>query len=451
MARKRVSRRVFLGASAASAAAAFGGCRQAADGEATARGNAAPKRSAVAVDKVTPAFPAAEYADRVRRVRELMARDKIDLLWVTSPEGMCYLHGLQLGWYQSHSPKDMLPISGTAVHVNHDVPVHFDGRGHEGSLKALSVSTDNRYVGGVPGIVNELKSLGWLKGTVGQEHWSYRPNRAVSEMVQAALRSAGCTVVDGSDVMRQAQVVKSPAEIAMLEEASRICDIGHQAVADTLRPGVTELEVYSEAIRAMAYAGGELSALPLQATTTGRGTHAVPTRQAFKAGDFVFADLCGVVNRYHANRARNYFLGDPPRDAVDIYAKNAGAFAVLQEAGRAGTPIPDVCSRLRAYYKDAGVGGGAFGYQLGISFPPDWVGPFHWSFGGEDGSARVTGWPSDPATWVFEHGMVTNYESAAGWGDRTRVNRFTMIDTIVFERPGARRLSKLPLEIVAIG
>jgi Xaa-Pro aminopeptidase len=450
MERKGISRRGFLGSSATSAALVLSGCREAPLGTA-APGGSAPARSAVGVDAVTPAFSASEYAGRIRRVRELMARAKVDLLWATLPDSMCYLHGLQLGWYQSNSPKSWLPLSGTAVHVDHDSPIHFDSRGHEGSLKALSVSSDNRFVNDIPAIVSELKAVGWLKGTVGQEHWSYRPSRAVSEMFEVALTAAGCTVVDGSDIMRDVRAVKSPAEIAVMEEAARICDIGHETITRTLRPGMTELELFSEVIRAMAYAGGELSALPLQATTTGRGTHAVPTRQVFKSGDFVFADLCGVVHRYHANRARNYFLGDPPADVISTYEKNAGAFKVLAEAGKAGTPIRDVCAKLRAYYKDAGVPAGAFGYELGISFPPDWVGPFRWGFGPAEDSVSVDGLSADPAKWVFAERMVTNYESAAGYGERTRVDRFTMIDTIVFDAAGARRLSKLPLEIAAIG
>ena len=451
MAREAMNRRTFLGSSATSAALVLGGCGEGLVGETSMDVGAERRLGSVGVDEVTPAFSVAEYQDRVQRVRQRMERDQIDLLWVTMPESMCYLHGLELAWYQSNSPKAWLPLSGTAVHVDHETPIHFDSRGHSGSLQALSVSTDNRFLrGGAPSIVKELEAEGWLGGTVGLEYWSYRPSRAVSEMFQEAFQAAGCHVVDGSDVLRQVRVVKSTAEITVMEEAAQICDIGLQAIAETLRPGVTELEVYSEAIRAMAYAGGEMPAL-LQAATTGRGSHAVPTRRIFREGDFVFADLCGVVRRYHANRSHNFFLGDPPTDVVKHYEKNAGAFEALSNAGRAGTRIADVCAALRDYYREVGLEGGAFGYELGISFPPDWVGPFLWSFATGDEAPRVVGLGDDPSRWSFQHGMVTNYESTLGWNERTRRDRFTVIDTIVYEETGARRLSSLPLQITAIG
>src|SRR5690606_27329010 len=70
---------------------------------------------------------------------------------------------------------------------------------------------------GIDFIVNELRAQGWLPGRVGFELWSYRPNRAVSELLQAAFERAGAEVVDGTDIVRSVRSIKSPQELAYIE------------------------------------------------------------------------------------------------------------------------------------------------------------------------------------------------------------------------------------------
>ncbi|MEE9230277.1 MAG: Xaa-Pro peptidase family protein [Acidobacteriota bacterium] len=435
MAKQEWSRRTFLGSTAASAAWMFSGCNQG-PGSDAAQGD-----NPVGVDRLSPAFREAEYKDRQRRVRERMAQDNIDLLWVMLPEGMCYLHGLQMNWYQGNSPKAWGARSGTAIHIDHDEPMHFEEADHVGSLEATSVSKDNRFFRGdqLEFIISELKASGWFGGTVGLEYWSYRPNRAISQMFEEAFRKAGCNVVDASDVMRDVRLVKSPAEVAVMQEAARICDIGHRAIEETLRPGVTELEMYGEAMRAMYAAGGETPGL-IQAFRKGMiegkmglGSHAVPSRQILRQGDSFFVDLCGVVHRYHSNTSRTYFLGEPPREVAERYEKNAGSFEVLRETARHGTPIVDVNRALVQYYEEQGLwerSKWCGGYELGIAFPPDWVGEF--TFYAGDESAEGT----------FQANMVTNYESTLG---------VLVIDTLLYQEGKALRLSSLPHEIVVVG
>ena len=98
-------------------------------------------------------------------------------------------------------------------------------------------------------------------------------------------------------------------------------------------------------------------------------------------------------------------------------------------------PIPDGVTTLslREYYVDVGIWekqSWAGGYELGISFPPDWVGNF--LFNAQDEEVDGT----------FERSMVTNYESLFGT---------TLIDTVVYEETGARTLSSLPPKLMVVG
>ena len=392
------------------------------------------------------AFDRPEYLSRIRRVRALMADQKIDLLYVTTPDHICYLHGFFASWYKANSPMRYPQLYGTAVHVDRDEFIHFDNPTELPVLTKTSISTDNRFFStreaapNLAFIVRELKAKGWLKGTLAMEHWSYVPNRAVSMMLEAAFLAEGCRVVDGSTILRRARRVKSPAEIACIEKAVAFADIGHAAVRKNLRAGITELELFGEVIRAMMAAGSEFPALiPIFNATPVRdgrpvsAGHAMAGRKVIQPGEVLAADLCGVYNRYHGNVMRGFYLGEPPKEMVELHRRAAGVFDVISGEVKAGMTVREVNAVLRRYYESVGLWeapGWALGYELGLSLPPDWVGDFYFHFRDDKYLDRV-----------FEENMVTNFESLFNtW----------LIDTCVYGKTGTRFLSKIPPEVIAV-
>jgi Xaa-Pro aminopeptidase len=394
-----------------------------------------------------PAFPPEEYRARVRRVRELMAAQKIDLLYVTTPEHVCYLHGFFASWYKANSPMRYPQLYGTAIQVDSDELLHFNNPTELPVLTKHSVLAENRFFPSreappnLAFIMSELKAKGWLKGTVAMEYWSYLPNRAISTMLEGTFLAEGCRVVDGSTILRRARRVKSPAEIAAIETAVSYADIGHRTIRENLRAGISELELFGEVNRAMMAAGSEFPALiPIfnavpvhdgHSATTG---HAMAGRRKIQAGEMLKADLCGVHNRYHGNVMLGYYVGDPPKVMIERHRRAAGVFDVIRSEVKAGMTVAQVIAVLQRYYKDAGlwdVPGWALGYELGLSLPPDWVGDFYFHFRDDKYLDRV-----------FEPNMVTNFESLfATW----------LIDTCVYEPGGTRFMSSLPMGLVAVG
>jgi Xaa-Pro aminopeptidase len=402
-----------------------------------------------AIGQVEHAFPRDEYLARIDKVRALMQRDGIDLLWVTSPDAVCWLHGFTASWYKANAPMRYPQCYGTAIHADSGRFIHFDNPSEHPVLAYTSVSQDNRFLPdreaepNIRFIMGELASEGWLTGSVGMEFWSYVPNRAISTMFEGAFLAHGACPRDASALLREARRVKSPAEIETIEKAMEICDIGHQAIVDNLEPGMTELDLFGKVTAAMMTAGGEFPALiPIfNATPVVDGKHqhaghSMAGRRKIEKGSMLTADLCGVYNRYHANVLRGYYVGGPPPPEVaDQYRRAAGVFDVIRTDVKAGMTVREVNTRLRAYYEEVGIWseteGWALGYELGLSFPPDWVGDFYFHLGDNKYLDRV-----------FEENMVTNFESLFSTA---------LIDTLVYGADGTRVLSQTPLELIAVG
>jgi Xaa-Pro aminopeptidase len=386
-------------------------------------------------------FSREEYAGRLARLRAAMAEDGIDTLLLSSPEAMNWLHGLSLRWYKAQSPRMWRPLTCTAVHVGHDRFIQFEGIEHEEMLRRTSIAEDIRLLPRyqrddmLTFIVGELAAEGWLNGTVGVEKYSHVPSAAVAGLLQDAMEGRGATVVDGTDAARRVRRCKSAAEIAYVERAAEICDAGLLHLGQVLRPGMTELEAWAEMTGAMARAGGEAAALHNTAVVGGIGVgHSIASRRVIQAGDYLEVDPCGVFNRYHANRNMVYFLGEPPPVAVALMEVLAGAYDVIRRVAAVGTPVRELNQALREYYVEQGVWHlnsqyWVGGYELGISFPPDWVGDWLFTVNSENAPGHI------------EEGLVTNFESIIGLG---------ILDTIVYQAAGTRTLSKIPHEIMAV-
>jgi len=393
-------------------------------------------------------FDASEYTDRLTRLRKRMAEARIDMLYLMAPESMYYLSGYQAEWYQAQSPPQWPAASAIAVHVDHDKYILFDSEREAILGRIFTRSSDTRYFprtalrGSSEFVRDQLKAEGWLNGTLGMEFWSYRPNRMVGADLQAAFESDGAKVVDGTMLLREVRWVKSAVEIACLKEAARIANIGMLAAKNAIGAGVTELEVYGEMVRAMAAAGGENPGItmPVLSGTKTNALHGLSTRRKMNKGELVLVDLSGVFKRYHINMARTFSIGEPEPMVRDLGSRIARSMDVIRSLLRPDLPVGELNRTIKRYFVEEGLWesrGWVGGYEMGIAFPPDWVGNFVYEPLSNTNADRT-----------FEPGTAVNYENQ--FFMPRHIGQYFTIDSFLFEASGARGLSDLPFDIMVI-
>jgi Xaa-Pro aminopeptidase len=418
-------------------------------------------------------FSEEEFGDRLRRVRQEMAGREIDTLIVSDPANLYYLSGYQCSWYQDGRPKDWYPGSCIAVNVNSDDFIYFEDDDELINSRITSIARDIRptkpalstaherdadeavsaddprsavlSAGAVfPGraIAKELESEGWLGGNVALELWSYRPSRAYSELFQAEIERVGVrSIVDGSDVVNDARRIKSPQERAYIHEAARIAEIGIGAARNTMRPGVTEIEIWAEADYAMAKAGGEHSAIQkmMGSGEKSNALHGHASRRKLEHGDILCMDLSGVVRRYHSNLARSFSIGEPSAEVRAQVDRTNRVFDATFEAMHPGVRVLEFLDAGKAVAEAEGIWNDAWwfgGYEIGIGFPPCWVGNFVY----DHSSAK----PDD----TLEPGFVGNHEFnfylPGGVGIRELIDTFEVTESEI------RWMHDFPKDLIVI-
>ena len=377
-------------------------------------------------------FPLEEYRGRAQRVRAEMERRGVDVLYVMSPANMCYLTGFESVWYPPRAPL------GVIVARHSDDLVFVDYERHR-SLVEITAHFDQAvfftYETALQTVADAFAERGWTTATVGIEWHSQSPAAPMIRQVAGRLRTLGAEIVDGDWVVDRVRLVKSAAETACVRRASEIVDAAFLAIRDEVRVGMTELQIAARLNAIMADHGGEEPAIRTMVSAGPHvwcRTHAAPSRRPVERGDVMYADACGVYNRYHVDVCRTFAIGRDHPGARAILEVTAESVLEVQKAVKPGDPL-DVAQHVAEQFVFSRfprervwwVGG----YALGIALPPSWVGHTYLS---NDAYERFT----------WEPGYVTNYENIVY--DDAEGFTASYMESLLMTEQGIEILSKVP-------
>ncbi len=384
-------------------------------------------------------FSIDEYRDRAGRVRARMRERGVDVLFVTSPANLFYLTAFQSIWYPPRAPV------GVVVTADDERLVFCDYERHETLARETAHYDDAvfyRYEDVLDTIAETFRARGWLEGTIGLERWSPAPGAPLLDALGSRLGKLGGKIVSGDWVVDRVRLVKSPAEIEFVRRAGAIVDAAFDDLEEHVRPGQTELEIAARLDAVMAEHGGERAAIQTM-VSAGPGvwcrTHAPPTRRPVEAGDVMYVDACGVVNRYHADVCRTFAVGRDHPEARAILDVTAQSVEEVRRTVKPGDPL-DVAQRVAEEFVFSRfpreqvwwVGG----YALGIAMAPNWVGHTYLS---NDAFEQFT----------WEPGYLTNYENVLF--DRDAGFTASYMETLLMTETGIEPLSSRPRTLTVAG
>jgi Xaa-Pro dipeptidase len=314
------------------------------------------------------AFARAEYEARMAKLRAALAARHLDAAIFTGPENIFYLTGQQTPGYYAFQCL-IVPATGTPLFLLRQLEL-------ANFLRNSFIDAYETYGdGGTPAalLLDALRRFDLPGGRIAIEKGGWFLPITFYETLSAAIGIAE----DASGLVEQLRRVKSPAELAALEESARQADAGIAAGLAAIRAGASENDLVAEMMRAAIAAGAEYVGMePLVASGPRSGVpHATWRRRRLETGDCVFLEMAGCFNRYHAGLMRTAWLGEPPPLARRIEAVVQEAMAAVRDTAkpgvtcaavhRAAQTVIDAHGMTERYRKRSG-------YSLGIAFAPDW-------------------------------------------------------------------------------
>jgi Xaa-Pro aminopeptidase len=156
-------------------------------------------------------------------------------------------------------------------------------------------------------------------------------------------------LVDGDPLLQSCRVRKSADELAVMEEVAAIGEGVTETALDAVRPGVRELDIAGEALRALHRLGGETAHLATPFVASGERM-APPNRMAtdkiVREGDLVFVDIGAMWNGYFTDLGRTIVCGAPSPEQRRVYRAVHAALQAGTAAMRIGATTSDVAGAV---------------------------------------------------------------------------------------------------------
>lgn len=333
-------------------------------------------------------FPRAEYEARLARAQEAMAAAGIDALFLNTEADLRWFTGFRTAFWQSPTRRWYLIVPRA------DLPraiVPTIGAGLMEKAFVGGVEAFDAPAGGGEGMAllgARLAPFDRIAMPMGEEA-SLRMSLAEFEALRRGLSAEW---VDASPLLKALQMVKSPAEIAMIRE---ICAIGGRAFARL--PGLVHAgQPLVETFRAFRIALLEEGAeeVPYLVGGAGPGGYtdviSPPGSAPLATGDILMLDTGASLAGYFCDFDRNFAIGQPAEAAKQAHERLWEATEAGLAAARPGVRCAELHRRMAE-----GLGGGSnvgrLGHGLGM---------------------RLTEWPSIAAhdTTPLAPGMVLTLE-----------------------------------------
>ena len=300
-----------------------------------------------------------DYAERRRRLSELMHAEGVELLFLGLSSDLEYLSGVERGipfFGQSSYPHGWVTggffrADGDPVYVLPRMVVVFDLPVRpEGEIVVVNETDDGEAV-------FERVATGLGRGTgavaVGDRVWAETTLQLGRVFGAERLRA-------GSSLVNRLRRVKTPEELDAMGRACRTVERTMEAVTPRVQPGVSMAELAEEVELQLRRAG---SRTPSFATHVFTGmepgsldNHAASSREPLADGTAVLFDFGGVVDGYCSDFGRTIVAGDPSQELREAYDLMLAAFEAGRAACRPGALARDVNTACRAPIEDAGLG-----------------------------------------------------------------------------------------------
>lgn len=334
----RLDRRQLVAGSGLLAAASLTGLAKAAAQEA---GDLRPM-------KLPPQIGRDERMARLARARALMAKENIGAIVVEPGASLDYFTGVQW-WRSERLTAAVIPVTGDPIIVT----PFFEKPSVEESLGiAAEVRTWDEHEEPLKLVADFLRSRGLGAARIGMEETNrYFINDRLTQQLPTA------KLVSANPVVRGCRMIKTGAEIALMQAASDITLAAFAHSWPRLKAGMTPADIdtlIGSATRALggSYDGGLV--LLGEGTAYPHGTH---KPQVIERGTNVLFDCGCDVHGYKSDISRSFVWGaDPTAEQRKVWQQMRRGQDIAMAAAKVGAPAGSVDDAVREVYESWGYG-----------------------------------------------------------------------------------------------
>jgi Xaa-Pro dipeptidase len=287
-----------------------------------------------------------ERRARIEKAQKLMVENRIDAVYLESGSSLFYYTGVKWG-NSERMFGAVIPARGEIAWIT---PKFEEERARELIRFGKDIRAWEEEESPYKVVAGIFKDRGIRAGRIGMEE---RVRFFLYDGIRQEAKHLEYTSADPVTV--GCRVIKSPAEIALMQRANDITLAAFKAAAATLKEGMTQYDFganVQDAFRALGSSGGALIGF-------GKSTafpHGSIQPQKLKEGDVVLMDGGCKVDGYESDITRTFVFGKPTARQREIWNLERKAQDAALAAAKVGATCESVDAAARKVITDAGFG-----------------------------------------------------------------------------------------------
>ncbi len=317
----------------------------------TARAAAPPRPGSVpAVRSLTGSaqpISATERQARIAQVQELMRQKKVGALLVEPGSTLEYFTGIRW-WRSERTTAAIIPATGAVLVVT---PAFEEPSVRETLQVGGEVRVWNEADNPFETIAQGLHDRGLASGVIAVE-----PTVRFFIIDGVRRASKGFEVVSGDDLVRACRLLKSPAELALMQIASNVTIEALRRVHAQVQKGMKATDVASLMDGITAALGGtpEFSLVLLNEASA--YPHGSDKPQEIRDGSVILMDCGCTVYGYQSDISRTWVFGEPTAKQRKVWSTVKRGQEIALQTAKLGVQVGRIDDAVRSYYQAAGWG-----------------------------------------------------------------------------------------------
>lgn len=297
-----------------------------------------------------PAITPAERLRRLAKAQTAMREAGLRAVFVEAGSSLVYYTGIE--WWRSERLTALvIPAEGEPLVVT---PAFEEPSIREMLVVPAEVRVWNEHESPYAPIHDWLTARKLAPGPVGIEE-------TVRFFAVEGLRKAGLSTRDDAGVVRMGRMVKSPAEIALMQAANDITLAAYRDIAPKIGAGMESADIGKLMAAATSARGGRSEFTLILIGEASAYPHGSRHSHQVREGEIVLMDCGCSVEGYQSDISRTMVYGKPTKRQREVWALMRRGQQIAFEAAKIGTPAGVVDDAVRAVYEKVGFGPG---YQL---------------------------------------------------------------------------------------
>ena len=296
-----------------------------------------------------PPISSAERQQRLLKSRALMRANGIGAMIVESGPSLDYLTGIQ--WWRSERLTGVvIPAEGEPIVVT---PFFESPSIKEMLAVPAEVRTWQEDEEPLKLVADFLKERGVAGQPIGFEETDrfFLEDRLKKQLPAARIVSA-------NPVIRTQRMIKSPAELALMQAANDVMLASLRYAGERTRVGMTRADIDGMIAAAQKKLGGDYDGGLVLIGEASAYPHGSKIPHVVQRGDIVLMDCTSTVHGYQADITRTFVVGEPSADQRKLWDQVHRGQQIAIQTAKVGLPAGAVDDVVRRVYESWGFGPG---------------------------------------------------------------------------------------------